>query len=113
MFKTGANCGGIFVEGHITPSCFWPQFFGAVLFRWYCPDISHSLLESESEDPLEDESSAHVEGSALELEELHALVLEAPDPEDIGREAGAKLGSPRWLPGPEASFTIRGLIDSH
>ena len=98
MFNTGANGGGIFVEGHMalvvsahnfsTPTRLdWHPF----LFIWYCPDISDSMPKCESKEPLEeeeesDESSAHVEVPLLEPEDLDAVVLGAADLVDIARK---------------------------
>ena len=102
MFNTGASGGDIFIEGHMAPSRFWPQFLvphcglplTTFLFVWQYPDIPNSVLESESKEPLEEEKeshecSSHVEVPLLELEEPDTLVLGVVDLAGIEREDGA------------------------
>ena len=57
----------------------------------YYPNISDSVLESESEESLEQEEESEESSSDVELSllELEAVVREVPDLEDTVREEGA------------------------
>ena len=61
---------------------------GTISFHMVLSDVSYSVPESKSKEPLKekeesDESSSHVEVPLLELEELDVVVLEMAEVEDI------------------------------